>query len=68
MLIKKQLYFLKRSFVFRKRVKTPPKQVKQQDLSDYLSKQIQDRQSEELRAKKESEFAEKMERLQLAEE
>jgi hypothetical protein len=54
--------------VFRKRAKTPPKQLKQQDLSDYLTMQIQNRQNEEVRAKKDNEAAEKIERLQLAEE
>jgi hypothetical protein len=42
--------------------------VKQNDLNDYLARQIQDKQNEDLRSKKENEYMEKMERLQLAEE
>jgi hypothetical protein len=59
---------LSRSFVFRKRVKTPPKERKQHELSSYLNMQIENRNRDLNQAKQDSDFMEKMEQLQLAEE
>lgn len=57
-----------RSFVFRKRVKTPPKMYRQQELGSYLSMQIDSKNKEVNLAKQELDYIEKMEQLQLAEE
>lgn len=60
--------FKKRSFVFRKRCKTPPKFLKQQELGNYLSMQIDSKQRDVNLAREEKDYIEKMEQLQLAEE
>lgn len=57
-----------RSYVFRKRCKTPPKHLKQQDLHEALSRQIESRQREANYIAQETKYAEKIEQLQLAEE
>ena len=49
-------------------MRTPPKFYKQQELSEHLAKQIDNRQKENLNAKQENEYLEKMEQMQLAEE
>lgn len=59
---------MSRSFVFRKRCRTPPKTNRQQELGDFLSKQIDIRNRENLLNKQESAHMEKMEQKQLAED
>ncbi len=54
--------------MFRKRVKTPPKMYRQQELGSYLSMQIDSKNKEVNLAKQELDYIEKMEQLQLAEE
>lgn len=59
---------MSRSFVFRKRCRTPPKMYKQAELNDFLSKQIDHRQKESILNKNETSYMEKMEQLKLAED
>lgn len=54
--------------MFRKRCKTPPKHLKQHDLHEGLSRQIEMRQREANHIAQETKYAEKIEQLQLAEE
>ena len=62
------IFIFKRSFVFRKRVKTPPKIYKQHELGSYLSMQIDSKNKEVNLARQELDYIERMEQLQLAEE
>ena len=57
----------KRSFVFRKRVQTPPTYIRQQDLAKQLDAQIQWKQDEERAERQEKNFVERLEQIQLAE-
>ena len=59
---------MSRSFIFRKRVRTPPKMYKQHDLAETLNKQIELKQNITNQTKQEIEQLERMEQLQLAEE
>lgn len=59
---------MSRSFVFRKRCRTPPKSYKQAELGDFLSKQMDQRQRENQLNKQETTYMEKMEQLKLAED
>ncbi len=59
---------LSRSFIFRKRVRTPPKMYKQHDLAETLNKQIELKHNITNQTKQEIEQLERMEQLQLAEE
>jgi hypothetical protein len=54
--------------VFRKRCKTPPKFVKQQELGESLKKQIDTKNKEFLQYKQDLDYLERMEQLKLAEE
>ncbi len=56
-----------RSFVFRKRVQTPPTYIRQQDLAKQLDAQIQWKQDEERAERQEKNFVERLEQIQLAE-
>ncbi|CAF0963041.1 unnamed protein product [Adineta ricciae] len=56
-----------RSFVFRKRVQTPPTYVRQQDLAKQLDAQIKWKQDEERAERQDKHFTERFEQLQLAE-
>ncbi|CAF1282917.1 unnamed protein product, partial [Didymodactylos carnosus] len=57
-----------RSFVFRKRAKTPPTYIRQQDLANHLEAQIKWKQQEETSRKQDKDFIERMEQIQLAEQ
>jgi hypothetical protein len=59
---------ISRSFIFRKRCKTPPKYMRQQDLAASLSQQIEHKTNELNHFKQENDYIEKMEQMQLAEE
>jgi hypothetical protein len=56
-----------RSFVFRKRIQTPPTYIRQQDLAKQLDAQIRWKQDEERTEKQEKDFVERLEQIQLAE-
>lgn len=58
---------MQRSYVFRKRVQTPPAYVRQQDLARQLEAQIKWRNEEENAEKQEKNFVERLEQIQLAE-
>ncbi|UJR36130.1 hypothetical protein I4U23_028864 [Adineta vaga] len=58
---------ISRSFVFRKRVQTPPTYVRQQDLAKQLDAQIKWKQDEERAERQDKHFTERFEQLQLAE-
>ncbi len=57
-----------RSFVFRKRCRTPPKSFKQQELNEFLKLQMEQRQNENQLNKQEATYLERMEQMKLAEE
>ncbi|CAF0727510.1 unnamed protein product [Didymodactylos carnosus] len=57
-----------RSFVFRKRAKTPPTYIRQQDLANHLEAQIKWKQQEETSRKQDKDFIERLEQIQLAEQ
>ncbi|CAF0878677.1 unnamed protein product [Brachionus calyciflorus] len=59
---------LGRSYVFRKRARTPPKAHKQHELSDYLAMQVERKNRERLQSRQERDYFEKMEQHHLAEE
>lgn len=54
--------------MFRKRVRTPPRMLKQMELSEFLTKQIDNRAKENHTKKQEQDYIEKIEQLKLAEE
>ncbi|CAF4291481.1 unnamed protein product [Rotaria socialis] len=56
-----------RSFVFRKRVQTPPTYVRQQDLAKQLEAQIKWKHDEDHAEKQDKNFVERLEQIQLAE-
>ena len=58
---------MQRSFVFRKRVQTPPVHLRQQDLAKHLEAQIKWKQDEQRAEKHEKDFVERVEQIQLAE-
>ena len=62
------LLLKQRSFVFRKRVRTPPKMLKQLELSEFLEKQIENKAKQNHVLKQEQDYIEKIEQLKLAEE
>lgn len=59
---------MSRSYVFRKRCRTPPKSYKQSELGDFLSKQMDMRSKEAQLNKQETSYLEKMEQMKLAED
>jgi hypothetical protein len=59
---------ISRSFIFRKRCKTPPKYIRQLDLAASLDQQIEEKANELNHFKQENDYIEKMEQMQLAEE
>ncbi|CAF0743230.1 unnamed protein product [Rotaria sordida] len=56
-----------RSFVFRKRIQTPPTYIRQQDLAKQLDAQIKWKHDEEHAEKQDKNFVERLEQIQLAE-
>lgn len=54
--------------MFRKRCRTPPKQYRQAELNEFLAKQIEFNQKQNLLNKSEMAHLEKMEQLKLVEE
>ena len=58
---------MQRSFVFRKRVQTPPVYLRQQDLAKQLEAQIKWKQDEQRAERQEKDFVERVEQIQLAE-
>jgi len=64
---KTKIFLFQRSFVFRKRVQTPPTYIRQQDLAKQLDAQIRWKEDEERAEKQDKDFVERMEQIQLAE-
>ena len=56
-----------RSVIFRKRAKTPPSYLRQQDFARQLEAQIKSKQDEQRSEKRDKDFIERLEQIQLAE-
>lgn len=56
-----------RSVVFRKRAKTPPSYLRQHDFARQLEAQIKSKQEEQRSEKRDKDFIERLEQIQLAE-